>query len=147
MCEQLNVSPPDFTTALPDKLWGETGSNLQFFKAQADHLCSSLYIRIVDKGVGMLWGFCRHWAWQRTHEFMVEEGYRAYSRPPHKVIDTLKKEIHKQGWEINTKGKLGSLYLIGKAKSRKNRNGCGEASVPSRYRFSPSDRCGWGHGL
>ena len=57
VCEQLNVSLPDFTSALPDVLWGETGSNLQYFEAQADHLCSSLYIRIVDKGVGMLWVF------------------------------------------------------------------------------------------
>ena len=52
---------------------------------------------------------------------MIDEGYRAYSRPPHMFIDTLKKEIHKQGWEINTKGKLGSLYLIGKAKSLKKK--------------------------
>ena len=75
MCPYLKVS-------LPDTLWQETGKELGNLKKQAGLLCSALYVKIVGKGVGMLWGFCKWWAWGKTQAFMAEERYEASKHNP-----------------------------------------------------------------
>ena len=40
-----------------------------------DEISDHFYVRIVDKGAGELWGFCKNGLWNETEEFLRAEKY------------------------------------------------------------------------
>ena len=54
VCDNLGTPYPDFKSALPKSLWHESGKSLQCVTHQAKTLSDSLYIKIVDTGLGHL---------------------------------------------------------------------------------------------
>ena len=60
MAEQIGASLPPLELMLPDSLWPESSRVLTQVRRFAKSVCQSHYVRIVDKGVGVLWAFCRH---------------------------------------------------------------------------------------
>ena len=60
-CKKLSVPVPDLDHFLPCSLFTETGAVLRQLQNLAKHLAQFQYIRIADKGVGELWGFCGAW--------------------------------------------------------------------------------------
>ena len=77
----------------------------------------SLYIRIVDKGVGRLWSFCKWLAWGDLQSFLGDEGYVGCSWVANSVIADIKQVVICNNWSPNPNAKLGCLYLLGKRKS------------------------------
>ena len=74
-CEQPNVPYPEFDWALPVEATTDSGALLDSVRKQAKLLTEALYFRIDDKGVGLMWGFCKQWAWDQLEGFVAEEGY------------------------------------------------------------------------
>ena len=75
-------------------------------------------MRVVDKGPGQLWGFCKSWAWQQLQAFLSAQGYSPQSRDMAEVLQSLQTQIVNSGWPLNPQGTMVLMYLIGKAKSR-----------------------------
>ena len=76
-------------------------------------------IRCVDKGVGVLWAFCRNWMWSILQDFLKDEGYICAAISSSTPRERIRQEIHNKGWDDNKAGQLAVLYLIGKGKSLK----------------------------
>ena len=117
MCDQLCVPFPDFQTVFQADMWTESGSQLQVVRQQAKLLCYALYIRIVDKGVGLMWGFCKQWAWDQLQGFLKGEGYVPSAAVVTCLESRVREKIKQKQWEVNPKGVLGCFYLLGKVKS------------------------------
>jgi hypothetical protein len=98
-------------------MWPESREALASVSKQAETICSSLYARIVDRGVGHMWGFCKSWAWDQLEAFLKDEGYTATPDTPNAISQSLKQRIGNQRWYVNPQGRLGCLYLLGKSKS------------------------------
>ena len=81
VCDQPHAPYPDFFAALPRFMWPESSEALACVSKQAETIGSSLYVRIVDKGVGHMWGFCKSWAWDQLEAFLAE-GYTATPDTP-----------------------------------------------------------------
>ena len=60
IAQQIGASWPNLAHMLPPSLWPEIGSAVRKIEAQVTAISCSHYVRIVDKGVGVLWGFCKH---------------------------------------------------------------------------------------
>ena len=54
---------------------------LNYVQDRASELCEHFYIRIVDKGAGEMWGFCRQWMWDAVEEFLKKEKYIPHPAP------------------------------------------------------------------
>ena len=39
-------------------------------------MSADFYVRIVDKGAGVLWGFCKQWVWLQVAKFLTKGGYQ-----------------------------------------------------------------------
>ena len=50
-----------------------------------------MYVRIVDKGPDMLWGFCRVCAWDVILPFVTQEGYTLIAGEGQTVLDCFMK--------------------------------------------------------
>ena len=50
-------------------------------------------VRIVDRGPGQLWGFCRQWAWDELQNFLLQQGYTQESRDMPTVLSDLHASI------------------------------------------------------
>ena len=74
--KQVKGTMPDLHTSLPASLFPESGADLKYVQTVVTDLSCMLYVRIVDKGPGELWGFCRAWAWDVVHDFLIKEGYK-----------------------------------------------------------------------
>ena len=117
IAQQVGAEVPHLQRMLPPSLWSESGNTLKIIEKQASDISASHYVRIVDKGVGVLWGFCKHWMWTVLHKFLVQEGYTACHDTPAQVTARIKSIIDSNNWESDPVGRIASLYLIGKAKS------------------------------
>ena len=98
-------------------MWSELGAQLNAVRQQAHLLSSALYIRIVDKGVGLMWGFCKLRAWDQLRGFVTGEGCIPCTARAASVESTLHEKNKHVHWDVNPKGQLGSLCLLGKVKS------------------------------
>ena len=74
-------------------------------------------VRVVDKGPGQLWGFCKYWAWQRLKSFLQAQGYSRQTRDMLEVVQDPRAQILNSGWPLNQQSAMALMYLIGKAKS------------------------------
>ena len=111
------ASLPPLELMLPDSLWPETGHKLTQVRKFAKSVCQSHYVRIVDKGVGVLWAFCRHWVWGIIQQFLKSEGYTPSPKTLPQAMAFVSAELDAGGWDRNTAGQLPLLYLLGKFKS------------------------------
>ena len=119
ICSDPQLPCPNLPDALPRNLWPQSGDMLAYVRERANFVCESLYVKIVDKGVGVMWGFCEWWAWGQLQDFLDPEGYKDCSVTAPAIKSALQSTITKAGWECNLKGRLCSVYLIGKSKSLK----------------------------
>ena len=103
---------------LPRSEFSEGGELRRRVQMLARDLSQVAVVRIVDKGPGQMWGFCRQWAWDELQNFLVQQGYTRESRDMPEVLRDLHTAISANNWALGTKGKLALLYLIGKAKSQ-----------------------------
>ena len=117
MADQIGASLPLLELMLPDSLWPETGHKLTQVRKFAKSVCQSHYVRIVDKGVGVLWAFCRHWVWGIIQQFLKSEGYTPSPKTLPQAMAFVSAELDARGWDRNTAGQLPLLYLLGKFKS------------------------------
>ena len=74
-----DLPPRHLHLHLPHSMWPESGSALHTTRQFAALVSDTHYVRIVDKGVGAMWAFCRHWVWSVLDEFLIAEGYVASS--------------------------------------------------------------------
>ena len=102
---------------LPHSLWPETGSPLHTTRLFAAVVSESHYVRIVDKGVGVMWAFCKHRVCSVLDEFLMAEGYVASSLSAPQALSYIRSEIEKRGWSADSSGQLPLLYVLGKYKS------------------------------
>ena len=114
---QIGAEVPNLEHMLPSTLWCESGSTVRHVEQQATAICASHYVRIVDKGVGVMWGFCRQWMWDILEEFLIQEGYTRCNQSQQDITAQIRKIIQSNGWDNDQAGRIASLYLIGKAKS------------------------------
>ena len=114
---QIGASVPNLAGMLPLSLWPDSGSAVRSVQSQVTEISQSHYVRIVDKGVGMLWGFCEHWMWSVLEEFLRKEKYVPCSQSQQEISDAVKKLVQGNDWTVNPQGRMALLYLIGKAKS------------------------------
>ena len=118
IADQIGAALPNLHRLLPPSLWVESGTNSRHVDAQAQRISDSHYNRIVDKGVGVMWGFCKHWLWGVVESFLKSEGYVSAPEGQHDVVKRIHNIIDKNGWDRDPAGRLAYLYLIGKAKSK-----------------------------
>ena len=114
--KQVKGTVPDLHTSLPASLFPESGADLKYVQTTVTDLSCILYVRIVDRGPGELWGFCRTRAWDVVHNFLTKEGYKPVKETAvecHKLMSSI---AENKGWPVNTGAELCRLYLIGKAK-------------------------------
>ena len=78
---------------------------------------ADFYTGIVDKGAGVLWGFCKHWVWHQVAEFLTKGGYQAVQGSAHDFMLKVAQLVEELGWARSKRAKLCRLYIIGKAKS------------------------------
>ena len=57
MAQQIGATLPPPLTYLPPALWPESGARLRPVVQLANQVTKHFYVRIVDKGVGVMWGF------------------------------------------------------------------------------------------
>ena len=74
-------------------------------------------VRIVDKGAGQLWDFCRQWAWDATGRFLEEGGYESVQQEVSSYMAEAVSNAKTLGCPVNPKAKITHMYLIGKVKS------------------------------
>ena len=117
IAKQINATLPNLHEALPPTLWPENGSLYRHVQTEAKHISSSHYVRIVDKGVGVMWGFCKHWMWSVLMEFLQKEKYVQCHESAASVQQRVSDLVMARDWQKNPMGKLALLYLIGRAKS------------------------------
>jgi hypothetical protein len=115
--KQVHSTVADVPQLIPAHHFAEPGRDLQFVREQVLTLSQSLYIRIVDKGVGQVWGFCKWWVWGVLESFVRAEGYVTSSASPSDVKSKILKLVEQNGWDGNPQGMLCTMYLLGKAKS------------------------------
>ena len=75
-----------------------------------------LYVRIVDKGAGLMWGFCAAWVWDTVRKFLIKEGYEQTALTPGDILNTLHGVVAHNGWRENKNTKMCRLYLMVKPK-------------------------------
>ena len=110
-------TPASHLPSVPLSVFPETGSELQYVCAQVKQLTSYLYIRIVDKGAGQIWGFCKWWVWRVLESFVRSEGYVPSSASTADTKAKILALVESHGWDNSPQGRLCILYLLGKAKS------------------------------
>ena len=67
LAQALNVSP--LQDSFLSSLFPDDGSLRQCVMKIARDLSAFVIVRLVDKGPGMMWGFCRAWAWDAMQAF------------------------------------------------------------------------------
>ena len=98
---QVNGAVPDLDTSLPVSLFPESGNGLKYVQSVVADVSCMLYVRIVDKGPGVLWGFCKAWTLDVVHEFLHKEGYKPVQDTTaecHRLMSSI--AVH-QGWSVN----------------------------------------------
>ena len=84
----------------------------------ATDLSDVAVVRVVDKGPGQLWGFCKYWAWHQLKTFLQAQGYSRDTTNLQEILQNLRSQILNSGWPLNQQGAMALMYLIGNAKSR-----------------------------
>ena len=121
LASALNVPPLQdsfLSSLLPPSIFPNDGSLRCRVQQLAKQVSQHAVVRIVDKGPGLLWGFCRAWAWDALQEFMVKQGYTRESDAHLDILKCFQSQASVKKWPVNAKARLALLYLIGKAKSR-----------------------------
>ena len=75
LARTFSVACPNLTRALPIKYFPQKGEALDHVLSIFTPLTDLAYTRIVDKGAGIMWIFCRHWVWDIAVEFLLTHGY------------------------------------------------------------------------
>ena len=114
--KQVGGTCPDLNTQLPPSLFPCTGDTLKRVQQASRKLSADFYVRIVDKGVGVLRGFCKHWIRLQVAKFLTKGGYQQVSATTSDFMMQVGKLATDLGW-ASKRAKLCRLYIIGKAKS------------------------------
>ena len=115
--KQVGGKVPDLHISLPEFLFLETGPDLTHVQRIVDESSVSFYVRIVDKGPGVMWGFCKAWVWDTVCDFSLTEGYQETSATDAEVQAFMKAIGLGNDWPSNNRAQVCRMYLIGKAKS------------------------------
>ena len=107
---------PYLDTELPPSLFPCTGDTLKRVQQASKKLSVDFYVRIVDKGAGVLWGFCKHGVWLQVAEFLTKGGYQRVPRTASDFVMQVGKLAAELGWARSERAKL-CLYITGKAQS------------------------------
>ena len=105
IAQQIGAFVPNLADMLPPSLWPDSGSAVRSVQSQVTEVSQSHYVRIVDKGVGVPWGFCKHWMWSVLREFLRKEKYVLCDQSQQENLDAVKKLVQGNGWTINPRGK------------------------------------------
>ena len=97
------------------------GDKLRAIRAFAERLTSVVYVRIVDKGPGLLWGFCKKFVWDALLEFMTAKGYVRDSCSVKEYTTKIREMVQSKQWSLNQNGEIALLYLLSEAKSLKKK--------------------------
>ena len=108
---------PDVDKLLPRGLFSEKGTLLHTVRRTVDTVTKHLYVRVVDKGAGELWGFCKHWLWNQTEQFLRTEKYITSDATPEENMAETAELIKEWGWNANPRARFCVLCIIGTAKS------------------------------
>ena len=84
--KQVQGRMPNVDAVVPKGLFQERGTLLHTTRKSVEEICEHLCVRIVDKGAGELWSFCRSWLWRKTEEFLRAEKYITSRSTPQQVI-------------------------------------------------------------
>ena len=83
----------------------------------AEQLSQDFYLRILHKGAGQLWGFCRRWVSEEAAKLLVQGGYKIVASSANDFAKTVNDLFEKLRWSRNKQAKLCRLYIIQKARS------------------------------
>ena len=117
LAESLDVQLPNLDTYLPHRAFQGSGELLRKARNVTCTLTSSAYCRIVDKGPGLIWGFCQSFVWQTVCEFLQKEGYIPRGTSEAQYSAYIGKILSDRGWATNPVAKTAMFYLMAKAKS------------------------------
>ena len=115
--KQVGGTVPGFSSSLPEYLFPETRAGLKYVQAVVQELSGVMYVKLVDKGLGELWGFCRAWVWDTGRHFLETEGYSETAHTDAQVTELMKDVVSGKEWPANSRAQICRLYLTGKAKS------------------------------
>ena len=82
---------------LPPPLWPETGTKLHYISNYVARITKLFYVRLVDKGVGVLWAFCGHWGWGVLEQFLHTEDYIESPLTPQVAMTTIRNDLMRRG--------------------------------------------------
>ena len=119
--EEVCVRPPQRLFLLlssPPSLFPEDGSLHRHVQGIARKVSQHAAVRVVDKGPGPLWGFCRAWAWDALQEFLSQQGHTWEADTARVILQSPPTGALRHRCPVNNKARLALLYIIGKAKSR-----------------------------
>ena len=121
LARALNVTPLSaayLSKHLPPTLFPEQGALRQRVRQIASALAPHAVVRLVDKGLGVMWGFCPAWALQELQSFMRQQGCHKEITSPDSIFQAIQSSAKSHAWPLNNKARLALLYLIDKAKSQ-----------------------------
>ena len=116
---QVQGTVTDLDSLLPKGLFSGRGTLLHTVCRTVHTISKHRYVRIVDKGVGELWAFCKNWLWRQTEQILRAAKYISEDATPEEIVAEAVKLIKEHGWNANPRARFCVLYIIGKAKSLK----------------------------
>ena len=91
------MEAPDPDVYIPNRVFQCKGEVLRAARKFAMQLSEVAYVRIVDKGPGLLWGFCKRFIWDSLVEFMIAEGYMRDSCSAKQYTKKMRDLVGKRG--------------------------------------------------
>ena len=108
---------PPLTPCSPLSLFPESGNLLIQLSRLSKFLSRTQHVRIVDKGAGVMWGFCVAWLWDQVEDFMRKEKFTPAGCTVDQWNTKIARVVNDMSVHCNPKGRLCILYVLAKAKS------------------------------
>ena len=102
---------------LPACIFPDTGAMLDWVQHIAEQVSHMAVIRVVDKFLGALWGFCRQCLWAQLQAFLQGERDQPHFSSAKRIVSGLQQLLTQKGWHATGDPRVALLYLIGKGKS------------------------------
>ena len=97
VAQQISATLAHLRCFLPSSLWPETGTRVKYITDYAAGITQHFYVRIVDKGVGVMWAFCHHCSWHVLQGFLQAEGYVPAPLTPSAAVKSIRSDIMRRG--------------------------------------------------
>ena len=100
--DQLGADLPPLHLHLPHSLWPKTGSALHTTRLFATVVFESHYVRIVDNGVGVMWGLCKHCVWSSSGRIPHCRRLCCLLLSAPQALSYIRSEVEKRGYSADS---------------------------------------------